>query len=98
MIRFLVRHQFLFEIGAGVTSKMLGIVNMSLLLVAAGEPLRARLGFSSSGAMIGAAVGFYVFGTWGLGCILEQFKYMERLTDEGNRRNAALRRILEGGA
>ena len=94
-MRFLVRHQVFFDIGSGVTSKLLAIINTSILIAAFGERFREKLGLESRVSMVIVVIAAYLIGTYALGIVLDRFGYMEHLAREGNMRNAALRRLEE---
>lgn len=83
VIRAIARYQFLYDIGANVTSKAIGIVNTSLLLAGLGSPWWLI-------ALVALA---YVLGTPALGWWLDRHKYLDHMTDEGNKRNSILRAL-----
>ena len=90
-----VAHKFLFDVGSGVASQFLGIINTCVILTALGDRIKDRLGFSSMGGLVAVVFVAYIAGTWLLGLVLDRLGYLSLMQTQHNLRNAAMRKILE---
>lgn len=92
MTRFLARHKFLFDQGANLTSQIAGVLNTSLIIVAASDKLTRATGLRTW-ALVLCAASAYVLGTYIVGRIMDRYGFLRRYVDEINERNEVMRRL-----
>lgn len=82
MIKFIARQKLRFDLG----QSFLAIVNLSFLVIAAGDKIAASLGLSPRVVVV-LLIPSVLLGVWLMGWILDRCKFMHAYQDEYNLRN-----------